>query len=252
MAEVKQITGAFTGAYALNPFDGRQIPIWISEYVLAGYGTGAIMAVPSGDQRDFSFAKHFNIPITNIIGDAFNGKEANPTKDAILENSGFLNGMIMRDAIDVVINKLEEIGIGKRKVNYRMRDAGFSRQRYWGEPFPIVYKGGIAFPLDENQLPLELPYVDTYSAGPEGEGPLANLADWIQHQAVAQEKPIRCLVMQVLPGTFCDTWIHTTTKNLLTEKPLITGDRLIYTLAEPNMPSAIYCTAVCGLKFYMT
>lgn len=179
LAEVKSITGAFTGAYAINPFNGRQIPIWISEYVLAGYGTGAIMAVPCGDQRDFAFAKHFNIPITNIIGDAFNGEEANPTKDAVLQNSDFLNGMVMRDAIDVVIDKLEEIGIGKRQVNYRMRDAGFSRQRYWGEPFPIVYIGGIAYALDESQLPVELPYVDTYSAGPEGEGPLANLKDWV-------------------------------------------------------------------------
>jgi len=179
LAEVKQITGAFTGAYAINPFNGREIPVWISEYVLAGYGTGAIMAVPCGDQRDFSFAKHFNIPITNIIGDAYNGEEANPTKDATLTNSDFLNGMLMRDAIDVVIDELEELEIGKRKVNYKMRDAGFSRQRYWGEPFPIVYKGGMAFPLHANELPLELPYVDTYSAGPEGEGPLANLADWI-------------------------------------------------------------------------
>jgi leucyl-tRNA synthetase len=179
LAEVKSITGAFTGAYAINPFNGREIPIWISEYVLAGYGTGAIMAVPCGDQRDFAFAKHFNIPITNIIGDAYNGEEANPTKDAVLQNSDFLDRMVMREAIDVVIDKLEEMGIGKRQVNYRMRDAGFSRQRYWGEPFPIVYKGGVAFALDENQLPVELPYVDTYSAGPEGEGPLANLADWI-------------------------------------------------------------------------
>jgi len=179
MAEVKQITGCFTGAYALNPFDGKQIPIWIAEYVLAGYGTGAIMAVPCGDQRDFSFAKHFNIPITNIIGSHYNGEEANPTKDAILENSGFLNRLLMKDAIGVAINKIEEMGIGKRKVNYRMRDAGFSRQRYWGEPFPIVWQDGIAVPLDEKDLPLELPHVDKYGPGPDGEGPLANLADWV-------------------------------------------------------------------------
>ena len=179
MAEVKSITGAFTGAYAVNPFNGHEIPVWISEYVLAGYGTGAIMAVPCGDQRDFAFAKHFNIPITNIIGSAFNGEEANPTKDARLENSGFLNGMVMRDAAYVVINELEKMGIGKRKINYRMRDAGFSRQRYWGEPFPIIYKEGIAYPLNENDLPVELPYVETYGPGPEGEGPLANIKDWV-------------------------------------------------------------------------
>ncbi|MBS1496207.1 MAG: leucine--tRNA ligase [Bacteroidetes bacterium] len=178
MAEVKQITGCFTGAYALNPFDGKQIPIWIAEYVLSGYGTGAIMAVPCGDQRDFSFARHFNITITNIIGSHYNGQEANATKDAVLENSGFLNGLIMKDAIAVAINKIEEMGIGRRKVNYRMRDAGFSRQRYWGEPFPIIWSDGIALPLDAKELPLELPFVEKYGPGPEGEGPLANIPEW--------------------------------------------------------------------------
>ncbi|MDQ6764003.1 MAG: DUF559 domain-containing protein, partial [Bacteroidota bacterium] len=179
MAEVKQITGAFTGAYAINPFDGKQIPVWISEYVLAGYGTGAIMAVPCGDQRDFLFAKHFNIPITNIIGDYYNGEEANPTKEATLTNSGFLNGIKMEDAIDIVLKKIEEAGIGKRKVNYKMRDAGFSRQRYWGEPFPIYYKNGVAYPLDVDELPVELPHVENYKPGPEGQGPLANIEEWV-------------------------------------------------------------------------
>jgi leucyl-tRNA synthetase len=178
-AEVKQITGCFTGAYATNSFNGKLIPIWIAEYVLAGYGTGAIMAVPCGDQRDFAFAKHFNIPITNIIGNDFNGNEANATKDATLENSDFLNGMLMKDAIGVAINKIEEIGIGKRKVNYRMRDAGFSRQRYWGEPFPIVWQDGMAVAATENELPLELPFAEKYGPGPEGQGPLANLSDWL-------------------------------------------------------------------------
>ncbi len=140
MAEVKKITGAFIGAYAINPFNGREIPVWISEYVLAGYGTGAIMGVPCGDERDHKFAKHFNLPITNIIGSHYNGEEANPTKEAILENSDFLNGMVMHKAIDVVATRLEEMGIGKRQVNYKMRDAGWSRQRYWGEPFPVVYQ----------------------------------------------------------------------------------------------------------------
>lgn len=179
LAEAKTVTGCFTGAYAINPFDGRKIPVWTAEYVLAGYGTGAIMAVPCGDQRDFLFATHFNIPITNIIGAHFNGEEANPTKEAILENSGFLNGLLMKDAIGVAVNKIEELGIGKRKVNYKMRDAGFSRQRYWGEPFPIVWKDDIAIPLEEKDLPLELPHVDKYGPGPNGEGPLANLKDWL-------------------------------------------------------------------------
>jgi leucyl-tRNA synthetase len=185
----KKISGVFTGAYAVNPFDGREIPIWISEYVLAGYGTGAIMAVPCGDERDFKFAKHFTIPITNIIGKHFNGEEANATKDAVLENSGFLNGTPMREAAEIVINKLEEMGIGKRKVNYKMRDAAFSRQRYWGEPFPIQWKAGTAYPLSETELPLLLPEVDSYSPGPEGEGPLANIPEWVAKELETNTMP---------------------------------------------------------------
>jgi leucyl-tRNA synthetase len=179
MAE-KKISGVFTGAYALNPFNNKPIPIWISEYVLAGYGTGAIMAVPCGDERDHKFATHFNIPITNIIGKYYNGEEANPTKDATLENSDFLNGIKMSDAIDIVIDKIEKGGFGVRKVNFRIHDAAFSRQRYWGEPFPIRWIDGIAVPLDESQLPLELPKVDSYGPGPNGEGPLANISEWTE------------------------------------------------------------------------
>jgi len=177
MAE-KKISGVFTGAYALNPFNQVPIPIWISEYVLAGYGTGAIMAVPCGDERDHRFATHFNIPITNIIGKHYNGEEANPTKDAILENSDFLNGRKMSDAIGIVIERIEKDGLGIRKVNFRIHDAAFSRQRYWGEPFPIRWIDGIAVPLDESQLPLNLPKVDSYGPGPNGEGPLANIPEW--------------------------------------------------------------------------
>ena len=195
MAE-KKISGVFTGAYALNPFNGQEIPVWISEYVLAGYGTGAIMAVPCGDERDHKFAQHFNIPITNIIGEHYDGKEANATKDAKLENSDFLNGMVMRNAMEVVIQKIEEMGIGVRKVNYKMRDAAFSRQRYWGEPFPIVWKNGIAYPLAENELPLELPHVESYKPGPEGEGPLANIAEWTS----------RDLETNTMPGYAGSSW----------------------------------------------
>jgi leucyl-tRNA synthetase len=183
MAEVKKITGAFTGAYATNPFNGKQIPIWISEYVLAGYGTGAIMAVPCGDERDHKFAKHFKLPITNIIGSHYNGEEANPTKDAVLENSGFLNGLVMRDAIDIAIQELEKRGIGKRQVNYKMRDAGWSRQRYWGEPFPVVFKDDMPYAMKESDLPLELPPSDNFKPSGNGEGPLANLTDWINFSA---------------------------------------------------------------------
>jgi leucyl-tRNA synthetase len=177
MAE-KKISGVFTGAYCIHPFSGKEIPVWISEYVLIGYGTGAIMAVPCGDERDHKFARHFGLEITNIIGSHYNGEEANPTKEAVLENSGFLNGTVMKDAIGIVTKKIEELGIGEKKVNYKMRDAAFSRQRYWGEPFPIVWKNGMAYPLDERELPLELPHVENYKPGPEGEGPLANIPEW--------------------------------------------------------------------------
>ncbi|MBI3137784.1 MAG: leucine--tRNA ligase [Sphingobacteriales bacterium] len=195
MAE-KKISGVFTGAYAVNPFDGREIPIWVSEYVLAGYGTGAIMAVPCGDERDHKFARHFTIPITNIIGSHYNGEEANPTKEATLENSGFLNGLLMKNAMEVAIRAIEEKGVGTRKVNYKMRDAAFSRQRYWGEPFPIVWENGIAYPLPEDQLPLILPEVEKYGPGPDGEGPLSNIKDWTD----------RSLETNTMPGYAGSSW----------------------------------------------
>ncbi|MFN9998359.1 MAG: class I tRNA ligase family protein, partial [bacterium] len=175
----KKISGCFTGGYALHPFTGKKIPVWIAEYVLMGYGTGAIMGVPCGDDRDHRFAQHFTIPITNIIGAAYDGAVANPTKDALLENSDFLNGMVMREAMAVMTQRIEELGIGRRKVNYKMRDASFSRQRYWGEPFPIRWDNGIARPLSEEELPLLLPEVEKYEPGPEGEGPLANIPEWV-------------------------------------------------------------------------
>ncbi|GAA4303073.1 leucine--tRNA ligase [Compostibacter hankyongensis] len=192
----KQISGCFTGAYALHPFSGKKIPVWISEYVLAGYGTGAIMAVPCGDERDHRFAQHFDIPVTNIIGEAYTGEAANPSKDAILQNSGFLDGMRMRDAAAAVVRRLEDTGQGRRKVNYKMRDAAFSRQRYWGEPFPITWDNGVAVPLDENALPLELPHVEKYRPGPEGEGPLANVESWTS----------RHLETNTMPGYAGSSW----------------------------------------------
>jgi len=183
MSEVKQVTGCFTGAYATHPLTQRQIPIWISEYVLAGYGTGAIMAVPSGDDRDFAFAKHFNIPITNVFGDKFTGESAYSDKAGTIENSDFLSGLEVPKAIEAAIDALVKAGVGKRKVNYKLRDAGFSRQRYWGEPFPIVYKNDVPYGTDElpgmEQLPVELPHVEHYKPGPEGQGPLANIDSWM-------------------------------------------------------------------------
>ncbi|MCW3124123.1 MAG: leucyl-tRNA synthetase [Flavipsychrobacter sp.] len=193
MSEVKLVTGCFTGSYAIHPLTGKQIPVWISEYVLAGYGTGAIMAVPSGDDRDHAFAKHFNIPVTNIFGERYNGEKAYSEKNGTIENSDFLSGKSIADANEAAISALVASGAGKRKVNYKLRDAGFSRQRYWGEPFPIVYVGGVPYGIDEKdlslslsegegemtQLPVELPMVEHYKPGPEGQGPLANIIDWV-------------------------------------------------------------------------
>ena len=198
MAE-KKITGVFSGAYCKHPFVDRQIPIWISEYVLAGYGTGAIMAVPCGDERDFKFATHFNISITNIIGNYYDGSAANPTKEAKLENSGFLNGLLMSDAIGVALDKLEEMGIGKRQTNYRMRDAAFSRQRYWGEPFPIVWKSEVATSLPASSLPVILPEMTDLKPGPDAQGPLANLPEWSSFEGGTRE-------VNTMPGYAGSSW----------------------------------------------
>ena len=178
-SEIQKITGCFTGAYALHPFTGKKLPIWTAEYVLNGYGTGAIMAVPCGDERDFAFARHFDIEITNILGEHFDGKAANSSKDVLIQNSDFISGQPSDTAKEMVIEKIESLHLGKRKVNYRLRDAGFSRQRYWGEPFPVVFeKDGQIRLLDEKELPLELPDMDQFGAGPDGQGPLANLPEW--------------------------------------------------------------------------
>lgn len=185
----KKISGCFSGGYAIHPFTGKKIPVWIAEYVLIGYGTGAIMGVPCGDDRDFRFAQHFTIPITNIIGEHFNGTTANATKDAVLQESDFLNGIVMHDAIPLVLQKIAAMGIGRQKVNYKMRDASFSRQRYWGEPFPIRWDNGIARPLDPSQLPLLLPQVETYQPGPDGEGPLANIPEWVSEKLETNTMP---------------------------------------------------------------
>ncbi len=180
MAEVKQITGKFTGAYGINPVNGKEIPIWIADYVLAGYGTGAIMAVPAHDSRDFAFAKHFKLPIIQVV--AKEGEESSDpadwegsydAKEGKMINSGFISGMEVKDAIRKTIEYLEKEKLGFGKVNFKLRDAIFSRQRYWGEPFPIYYKDGMPYPLDESELPLELPPVDKYLPTESGEPPLA-------------------------------------------------------------------------------
>lgn len=178
MADVKNISGVFTGAFALNPFTGEEIPIWIGDYVLAGYGTGAVMAVPAHDSRDYAFAKHFGLSIKEVISGGNIKEEAFESKDGTVVNSGFINGMKAKDAIGAVIRKAEEMGIGYGKVNYRLHDAIFSRQRYWGEPFPVYYKDGIPYTLDDSQLPLTLPEVDAYLPTETGEPPLARAKNW--------------------------------------------------------------------------
>lgn len=182
MTEVKRVSGVFTGAYVEHPFTGNSIPVWIGDYVLAGYGTGAVMAVPAGDERDYAFAKHFNLPIPAINEGVDISEAANPTKDAKMINSDFLNGLTGHQAIKKAIEAIEEKGIGKGKVNFRLRDAGYSRQRYWGEPFPVVYdKEGTPYLLDENNLPVELPQVDSYKPSGSGQSPLANAQDWVNN-----------------------------------------------------------------------
>ena len=179
MADVKTITGAFTGAYAEHPFTKEPIPIWIGDYVLAGYGTGAVMAVPCGDQRDYDFAKHFNIPIPNVFEGVDISEEAFADKAAtVIANSDFLNGLKYKKAVKLAIYELEKIGAGSGKTNYRLRDAVFSRQRYWGEPFPVYYKDGMPHMIDVEHLPLELPEIEKYLPTEDGEPPLGRADVW--------------------------------------------------------------------------
>jgi leucyl-tRNA synthetase/very-short-patch-repair endonuclease len=178
MADTKTVSGAFTGSYVTNPLNGQQVPIWIADYVLAGYGTGAVMAVPSGDQRDYLFAKHFSLPIVPIMDIQQIETEADPTKEGKYINSDFINGMTCKEATAAVVAKLEELGAGKAKINYRMRDAIFGRQRYWGEPVPVYFKGDLPYLISEAELPLLLPEVDKYLPTESGEPPLGRAENW--------------------------------------------------------------------------
>ncbi len=172
MADVKTISGVFTGAYAEHPFSKEPIQIWIGDYVLAGYGTGAVMAVPCGDQRDYDFAKQFDLPIPNVFQDADISEAAFSDKDtAVLANSEFLNGLKYKKAVKLAIYELEKIGAGTGKTNYRLRDAVFSRQRYWGEPFPVYYKNGVPKMIAIAHLPIELPKIEKYLPTETGEPP---------------------------------------------------------------------------------
>jgi leucyl-tRNA synthetase len=215
MADVKSITGVFTGAYAEHPFTGESIPIWIGDYVLAGYGTGAVMAVPCGDQRDYDFARHFDIPIKNIFKNAdiseaaFSGKEG-----TVIANSDFLSGLEYKEALQKVILELEKTGHGYGKTNYRLRDAVFSRQRYWGEPFPVYYVNGMPQMIDAQHLPLHLPEVEKYLPTESGEPPLGNAIDWAwdtkSNEVVSNEniddETVFPLELNTMPGWAGSSW----------------------------------------------
>ncbi len=178
IAETKRVSGVATGSYAINPFTGKAIPIYISDYVLAGYGTGAIMAVPAHDSRDYAFARHFGLEIIPVVEGGDLEKASYDAKSGCMINSDFLNGLDVKEAIGRMFAEVEKRGLGRRLVNYRLRDAIFSRQRYWGEPIPIYYKGETAYPLSEKELPLELPPIDNFGPTSEGEPPLARVPDW--------------------------------------------------------------------------
>ncbi len=200
MSDVKTISGVFTGSYVINPLNQEKVPIWIADYVLAGYGTGAVMAVPSGDQRDFDFAKHFGLEAPLILdAQKVTDTEADPTKEGKYINSGMLNGLTFEDATKKAIEFVESKGIGTRKINYRIRDAIFGRQRYWGEPIPVYFKEGIPYLLDDDQLPLELPEVDKFLPTEDGEPPLGRAKGWATKDGSPYE-------LTTMPGWAGSSW----------------------------------------------
>ncbi len=199
MSDVKTVSGAFTGSYAINPLSGEKVPVWIADYVLAGYGTGAVMAVPSGDQRDYLFSQHFNLPIIQILDAQVCDKEADATKEGQYINSGIINGLGYKEASQKIVDALEEKGMGYAKVNFRMRDAIFGRQRYWGEPVPVYFKNGLPYLLQEEELPLLLPDVDKYLPTESGEPPLGRAKDWKYQDEYDYE-------LSTMPGWAGSSW----------------------------------------------
>src|SRR5690606_3863819 len=199
MADARSVSGAFTGSYAVHPLTGEAVPIWIADYVLAGYGTGAVMAVPSGDQRDYLFSTHFGLPIIPISDAQQLDEQADPTKEGRYINSGMINGMTYHEAVETLIAKLESIGAGEATVTYRMRDAIFGRQRYWGEPVPVYFKEGLPHLIDLEELPLLLPEVDKYLPTESGEPPLGRAKGWKYRGGYAYE-------LSTMPGWAGSSW----------------------------------------------
>jgi len=221
MADVKTVSGVFTGSYAINPLSGEPLPIWVADYVLAGYGTGVVMGVPSSDDRDYRFAQHFNLPIIYVIEGTEDLDDPTEKKHGKMINSGFLNGMDSHDAIPAATQQAEESGLGKAKVNYKMRDAVFSRQRYWGEPVPVYFKDDIPRLLDEKDLPLELPPVDEYKPTEDGEPPLGRATDWKYKDQYVYE-------LTTMPGWAGSSWYHFRYMDANNEEELVSQEAQSY------------------------
>jgi len=224
MTDVKKVTGVFTGAYSINPFTQKEIPIWVADYVLAGYGTGAVMAVPAHDSRDHAFAKYFGLEIKQVIT-APDGwdiqKESYNTMDGKCINSDFLNGLPIKEALKKIIAEIENRGLGKGKVNYRLRDAAFGRQRYWGEPIPIYYKDGIPLAVDENDLPVVLPEVDKFLPTEDGEPPLARAKNWKYKGQYDYETT-------TMPGWAGSSWYYLRYMDVANEKEFASKETINY------------------------
>ena len=221
LADTKKVTGQFTGCYAINPFNNKKVPVYIADYVLAGYGTGAIMAVPAHDERDYAFAKHFDLEITEVISGGDISKEAFTGKDGKLINSDFLNELTANDAIPKAIAQIKDKGLGTKTINFKLRDAAFSRQRYWGEPFPIYYKEGISYLMKEESLPVELPEIDSYKPTESGEAPLARAKNWQTNEG----HPIET---DTMPGYAGSSWYFLRYMNPNNETEFCSKESLIY------------------------
>jgi leucyl-tRNA synthetase len=219
-SDVKKVSGQFTGAYVLHPFTGESVPVWIGEYVLAGYGTGAVMAVPAHDQRDFLFARHFGIPVKKVIEGGSSEEEAYTEKYGNMINSDFLNGLDVKEAIPAAIREIEKKDIGKGRVNFRLRDAAFGRQRYWGEPIPVFYKDGVPCVLDESELPLVLPDVDKFQPTDSGEPPLARAVNWKYKGKYEYETT-------TMPGWAGSSWYFLRYMDARNDKAFVSNEALV-------------------------